>query len=27
MDFPNKDPNQRAPTVLIPDAYVPRTRH
>jgi L-aspartate oxidase len=27
MDFPNKDPSQRAPTVLIPDAYVPRTRH
>jgi L-aspartate oxidase len=27
LDFPYKDPIQRSPTVLIPDAYVPRPRH
>jgi L-aspartate oxidase len=26
LDFPHKDPTQRSPTVLIPDAYVPRSR-
>ncbi len=26
LDFPQKDPTQRSPTVLIPDAYVPRAR-
>ena len=26
LDFPHKDPTQRSPTILIPDAYVPRPR-
>jgi L-aspartate oxidase len=26
LDFPHKDPTQRSPTILIPDAYVPRAR-
>jgi len=26
LDFPSKDPTQRNPTILIPDAYVPRNR-
>ncbi|MEA3278799.1 MAG: L-aspartate oxidase, partial [Pseudomonadota bacterium] len=26
LNFPRKDPSQRAPTVLIPDSYQPRVR-
>jgi L-aspartate oxidase len=26
LDFPRKDPTQRSPTILIPDAYAPRSR-
>ena len=26
LDYPQKDPTQRSPTILIPDAYVPRSR-
>jgi L-aspartate oxidase len=26
LDYPHKDPTQRSPTILIPDAYVPRPR-